>query len=77
MWAGCTPSLSNSPGPCRRGKQLIWMYYLDDLEDIKKKDLDALVATKLNPIIDAAYPGFQAAPKWQKHFYSEATSHNG
>lgn len=59
------------------GKQLIWMYYLDDLEEIKKKDLDALVANKLNPMIEALYPGFLEAPKWQKFFYSEAGSHNG
>jgi len=59
------------------GKQLIWMYYLDDLEEIKKKDLDDLVANKLNPILDKVYPGFLDTPKWQKFFYSEAGSHNG
>lgn len=59
------------------GKQLIWMYYLDDLEAMKRKDQDDLVANKLNPIIDKVFPGFLNVPKWQKFFYAEATSHFG
>jgi phytoene dehydrogenase-like protein len=59
------------------GKQLIWMYYLDDLGAMKKTNTDELVANKLNPMIDKVFPGFQAAPKEQKFFYAESTSHFG
>jgi len=59
------------------GKHLIWMYYLEDLEEMKKIDQDALVANKLNPLLEKVYPGFLETPKWQKFFYSEAGSHNG